>query len=178
MAERIRELGGEEWTALLAQALTVREAWDHASAELEESDATPGPNDGPWNAWHLLNHVGGFTQSNAGHLTAMTAGESRELTTAEQWLGDDKTFSEVRSGAIAGWDALIAAITGATIAQPDGATATYVVGGVLSTREVVASTLLHAENHTQQMREIRGLAAGENPGDSAGDLGRRRQTAH
>jgi len=181
-AERFRELGSQEWTALLAHALLVREEWDHASAELEESDSAPGPNDGPWNAWHLLNHVGGFIGHAAAHVSAMAAGESLQLTVAEQWQGDAKTFVELRTGAITGWDAFVEAITTATITSATGAepggVATYPAWGELNTREVVAMTLTHARSHAQQMREIRGLAADENPGDSAGDLGRRRQTAH
>ena len=176
---RIRALAGEEWTTLLARALIVREGWDHASAELEEADATPGPNDGPWNAWHILNHVAGVNRRAAGHLAAMSAGEARQITPGEHWLGDDATFLTVRSGAIANWDAFVGAITEATIAQPEeGATATHPAWGELNARELVASTLLHMEDHARQMREIRGLASDENPGDSAGDLGRRRQTAH
>lgn len=175
---RIHEIGREEWTSLLARALTVRQEWDHSSAELEESDVEPGPNDGPWNSWHLLNHVGGFTGVVAGHLRAMATGETRELAPRESWQGDDKTFLEVRSGAIAGWDALVAAITEATISPPDAGSVTHPAFGALSARDLAAMTLLHAQDHARQLREIRGLDAHENPGDSAGDLGRRRQTAH
>jgi hypothetical protein len=174
----VRAVGAEEWTALLARALTVREEWDHASAELEESEATPGPNDGPWNPWHLLNHVGGFTACDAESLRALAAGESAAIDPSKQWQGDEKTFLELRSGAIGGWDEFIAAVTEATIMQPDGGTVTHPRLGSLSTREFIAFTLRHARDHARQMRTLRGLAEGENPADSAGDLGRRRQTAH
>lgn len=174
----VRHEGAEDWTALLARALTVREEWDHAAAELDEGDATPGPNDGPWNPWHVLNHVGGFTACDAESLRALAAGEPAEIDPGLQWQGDDKTFLELRSGAIAGWDDYIAAVTEATIMQPDGGTAMHPFFGPLTAREFIAFTLSHARDHARQMRALRGLAEGENPGDSAGDLGRRRQTAH
>ena len=62
--------------------------------------------------------------------------------------------------------------------QPDGGTAVHRFFGPLSARECIAFTLSHARDHARQMRALRGLEEGENPGDSAGDLGRRRQTAH
>lgn len=176
--ERIRAIGAEDWTALLARTLTVREDWDHATAELEESDAEPGPNDGPWNPWHLLNHVGGVTACAGEHLRAVAAGEKRSISPAERWQGDSVSFTDVRSGCISGWDEFVAAVTESTIAQPDDASATHPRFGELNARELVAFVLLHMQDHVRQMREVRGLAADENPGDSAGDLGRRRQTAH
>ena len=95
---KLRATGAEAWTTLLARALTVREEWDHAAAELDESEATPGPNDGPWNAWHLLNHVGGFTTRAAEHLRAMAAGEAPQLDPGAHWLGDGQTFLEFALG--------------------------------------------------------------------------------
>ncbi len=178
VAAKLRAVGAEDWTALLARALTVREEWDHAAAELDESEGTPGPNDGPWNAWHLLNHVGGFTALDAASLRALAAGESLRIDPGKQWQGDAKTFLDLRSGAIAGWDAFIAAVTEATIAQPQGGAATHPALGPLTMREFVAHSLYHARDHARQLRDLRGLAAGENPGDASGDLGRRRQTAH
>ena len=175
---KLRAVGAEDWTALLARALTVREEWDHAAAELDESEATPGPNDGPWNPWHLLNHVGGFTTRAAEHLRAMAAGEAPQLDPGAHWLGDGQSFLELRSAAISGWDAFIAAVTESTIAPPQGGPATHPAFGPLNAREFVAFTVYHARDHARQLRDVRGLAPGQNPGDSSGDLGRRRQTAH
>jgi len=177
--EQARNDGTSDWTSLLARALTVRESWDHAAAELEESDAPSGPNDGPWSAWHVLNHVGGLAARAGEHLQAMTAnGAVRQISPKEHWLGDEKSFAAVRSGAISGWDEFIGAITAATIAQAQEGSATHPAFGSFNPREFVALTLWHVGDHARQLRELRGLSEGENPGDSAGDLGRRRQTAH
>lgn len=179
VAAEARETGTADWTALLVRALTVRERWDHAAAELEEADAPAGPNEGEWSPWHILNHVGGLTARAAAHLRAMIAGgEARQIRPAEHWLGDEKSFVEIRSGSIGGWDDLISAITEASIAQPEAGSATHPAFGEFNPREFVAITLWHGDDHARQLRELRGLAEGENPGDAAGDLGRRRQTAH
>ncbi len=174
----VRAVGAEPWTALLARALTVREDWDHACAELEESDASPGPNDGPWNAWHILNHVGGFTTLAARHLLDLSDGKPIDFSVAGQWQGDDASFAQLRSGVIQGWDTLITAITRASMTSPADATFRHPLGEDFTTRELVALVLRHAQIHAAQMRDVRGLAPGDNPGDAAGDLGRRRQTAH
>ena len=94
------------------------------------------------------------------------------------WLGDGQTFLELRSATISGWDAFIAAVTESTIAPPQGGPAAHPAFGPLNAREFVAFTVYHARDHARQLRDVRGLAPGQNPGDSSGDLGRRRQTAH
>ena len=143
-----RERGQETGTALLARALTVRENWEHAGAELEEGAVSPGPNDGQWNGWHILNHVGGFTQRASEHMRSLAAVEPVALSPGEHWLGDSVSFGEVRTGAIQGWDALVASITEATIAPPgEGPKARHPAFGALSIWEFVAFTLLHAQNH-------------------------------
>ena len=120
----------------------------------------------------------GSRPSTPSHLRALAAGESAEIDPGAQWQGDGKTFLDLRSGAIAGWDAFIAAVTEAVIAQPQGGSAAHPAFGPLNAREFVAFTVYHARDHARQLRDVRGLAPGQNPGDSSGDLGRRRQTAH
>lgn len=174
----IREAGTADWTALLAKALITRENWDHAIAELEESETSVGPNDGEWNGWHVLNHTGAFVALGAQYVRDAAAGKAIDFSVAEQWQGDAKTFAEVRSGAIRGWDDFISAVTEMVMAQPEQQTWKHSMLGEMTVRELVALVLRHGEAHARQMREIRGLAADENPGDPAGELGKRRQTAH
>ena len=175
---QIREAGAADWTALLAKALITRENWDHAVAELEEDETAAGPNDGEWNGWHVLNHTGASLALGAKYVRELAAGKTIDFSVAEQWQGDEKTFGEVRSGAIRGWDEFIGAVTEVAMAQPEEQTWEHSMLGEMTLRELVALVLRHGETHARQMREIRGLEADENPGDPAGELGKRRQTAH
>ena len=171
---RLAEIASGGWTPLVAQALSVREDWDHATAELEEGEAPPGPRDSEWSPWHVMNHFAGYLQTAGEALERLSRGEG--ATMRDQWLGDEKSFAELRSAAIRGWDRFVTALMAASASKSTGKVALR-RGGELGAAELVALTILHAGDHARQMRQIRGLAADENPG-AAGDLGVRRQTAH
>ncbi len=175
--ERLSAAAAKPWTDLLAEALQARENWDHASADLAEADAPAGPRAGEWSPWHVLNHVGGFFAGAAATLEGLIReGHAPEGANRDQWQRDGRTFAEVRSGAIQGWDRFIAAVIEAAAADP-GATMEIPHFATLNARQWTALSIGHGLEHARQMRSLRGLAPEENPG-KATDLGTRRQTAH
>lgn len=176
---RLETYDDRAWSDILREALEVREAWDHAAAELTAEEAPTGPrSDDPWGANQIMNHVGGFFLGLAEQMQHMLDGQSADYDAFNQWQGDDLDLDTVRSGAIRGWDRFIERTMMASSGMADTTVMNARVWGALSPKRVVAFAIGHAGGHVAQMRETRGLSEGENPADPAGQLGKKRRGEH
>ena len=177
--QAIAECAALNWSALVARALETRENWDHAAAELTDEDAPVGPRSAdPWGPYQVMSHLGGYLTHMAETLEGMLQGQDGAVPGDAQWLGNNLDFPAVRSQTIQAWDRFITAVMLAPTANGAAGFLQLAVMDGAGPKEAVGYAIWHANSHADQMRTLRGLAADQNPGDAAGDLGRRRQTAH
>ena len=143
------------WPPLLSQIRDVRDGWGRAAHGLTADEAPPGPRDGEWGPWHVLNHVAGSLEAGVATLRSLAAGESVDYPRPQKWFGDDVSFAELDAALRRGWEQYVDAVEAAGAAPETAATVTHVVAGTMSAREWTALGISHLTAHADQLRELR-----------------------
>ena len=159
-ANVVDDAASASWEALLERAQAMRSAWQDAGAGLTPADAPAGPQDGDWSPWHLLNHVGAWLENATNALGRATAAESTDLGSDQAFYDDDPSFTEAASRVAEFVGRFVAQVESCGAGVDEDVRVMHRLLGPLNAGEYAVFTMWHVGTHTDQMREMRGLADG------------------
>lgn len=143
------------WPPLLTQIRDARDSWERAAHGLTADEAPPGPREGEWGPWQVLNHLAGSLEAGAAVVRSLTAGESVDYPPPQKWFGDEVSFAELDAALRRHMDQYVDAVKVASAGPETAAAVTHVQAGTMSAREWTAFGISHLTAHADQLRELR-----------------------
>ena len=156
----VDDAASASWQDLLERAKSMRGEWEAAGAGLTPRDAPPGPQDGDWSPWHLVNHVGAWLENATNALDRAAAAESTDLGSDQAFYDDAPSFDEASSRVAEAVERFVAQVEACGAGVQDDVRVVHRLLGRLNAPEYAVLTMWHVADHTKQMREMRGLGQG------------------
>ena len=148
------------WPQVLQTARETQAGWQEAVTGLAEEDAPPLPRDGEeWSPWNVGNHVAGWLERAAAALQGALQGQSTHLSNEQAWLGDDRSFADVRRSADESWTTYLVVLEAAQTRADESAVITHRNLGPMSPREYAVFSTWHLTDHLKQLRTMQGRSA-------------------
>ena len=141
-----------DWAGLVVEARAFRDAWQTAAAGLTAADGRPAPQNGPWTAWHLCNHVSAWLDNAVRALTNARWGRSTDLGPEQAWHSGAPSMAVAAAAARANAERWLEAVTRAA---DERVAVQHRLLGELSLRQFAVLTHWHLRDHARQLQTLR-----------------------